>query len=260
MRKDMAKKLCERPRVGSGYERAQKGRMKIRVQDLDVYEEEDGTVMMDTDEGEIARPMSRRRYGNKELNENLKPLYRFVDAQVNRPWDKVYSEIREHVRVDSAVQLHILQHLDFYVEGQNGGLYEDEETKRIYREDTSILRRGSELMPGDLYVHPRTGILRRYNKKKQVPKRLDKDIVREISSQTFYCKINGFWYEVRYSKPVRIENFTKKFFYFGHPDFLVKKVWNFDKRTYVPSSLLEYSKRQLPKNILKKYGLKNERK
>jgi len=52
----------------------------------------------------------------KELNENLAPFYRFLDKQVGRPWNNVYSEIREQINANSAVQLHILQHLDQHVE------------------------------------------------------------------------------------------------------------------------------------------------
>ena len=51
------------------------------------------------------------RSSNKELNENLAPLYRFVQSQVGRPWNKIYSEIREFTNSNNTVQQHVLDHL-----------------------------------------------------------------------------------------------------------------------------------------------------
>lgn len=36
---------------------------------------------------------SRGRNGSKMLGDNLNPLYRWLDKQVNRPWNNVYSEL-----------------------------------------------------------------------------------------------------------------------------------------------------------------------
>src|ERR1700736_4653085 len=55
------------------------------------------------------------RGGRKELNENLAPLRRYLERQVGRPWNKVYSEIARHLRVDSAVQQHVREHLRDFV-------------------------------------------------------------------------------------------------------------------------------------------------
>lgn len=57
----------------------------------------------------------RMHYEGKQLNENLTPLKRFLRAQVGRPWDKVYSEINEHVKVKNTVQAHIRQHIDNFI-------------------------------------------------------------------------------------------------------------------------------------------------
>jgi hypothetical protein len=51
----------------------------------------------------------------KGLNENLAPLRRFLRSNVGRPWDKVFAEICEHLNFDSAVQLHIWQHIRWEV-------------------------------------------------------------------------------------------------------------------------------------------------
>jgi hypothetical protein len=98
MREDMARVIVERPRLGGG--RTRKGRA-IAFDDLPAQEG------------------MRRRYGRfgdrKMLNENLAPLRRYLDRQVGRPWDAVYSEIARHLRPDNAVQQHVRDHLADFV-------------------------------------------------------------------------------------------------------------------------------------------------
>jgi hypothetical protein len=55
------------------------------------------------------------RGDRKQLNENLAPLRRYLERQVGRAWNKVYSEIAQHLRVDSAVQQHVRDHLRDFV-------------------------------------------------------------------------------------------------------------------------------------------------
>jgi hypothetical protein len=51
----------------------------------------------------------------KGLNENLAPLLRYLLSNVGRPWDKVFGEICRRINVNSAVQLHIWQHVRQFV-------------------------------------------------------------------------------------------------------------------------------------------------
>ncbi|MCU0865995.1 MAG: hypothetical protein MUC36_19600 [Planctomycetes bacterium] len=73
------------------------------------------------DEGESppvvigVRRDARLRGGQKELNENLRPLQRYLHAQVGRPWDDVWSEICSHVKLTSAVQKHVRDHIPDFV-------------------------------------------------------------------------------------------------------------------------------------------------
>lgn len=95
---------------------------------------------------------SRRRGGTKYLNENLAPLRRFLRSRVGQPWNKVYSEISEHLRSDNAVQQHVRDHLDDFVARQVEWV--DGELRRRDRR----WRRG--FRNGVLYVCPKTGLLR----------------------------------------------------------------------------------------------------
>ena len=120
MREDMSRVIVERPRFRPT---PRKGR-PLPLDDLPCHQG------------------MRRPYvlaGNpKELTENLAPLRRYLERQVGRPWDKVYSEIARHLRIDSAVQQHVRDHLgDFVAFGA---------AERRFRR---------------LYVDPRTGILKR---------------------------------------------------------------------------------------------------
>jgi hypothetical protein len=42
-------------------------------------------------------------WGAKQFNENLAPLRRYLERQIGRPWDKIYSGIAAHLRVHSTV-------------------------------------------------------------------------------------------------------------------------------------------------------------
>ncbi|QJW93625.1 hypothetical protein [Frigoriglobus tundricola] len=107
MRADMGKVLVERPRLGrwrgaSRPVKGYRGRLKKCLDAGDPPPQYEGI---------------KRRYGagTKSFNEHLGPLRRFLDANVGRPWDKVYSEICQHVDRGNVVQKHILTHLFEYV-------------------------------------------------------------------------------------------------------------------------------------------------
>ena len=128
------------------------------------------------------------------FSENLRPLRRYLDAQVGRPWDKVYAEIRRFVDADSAVQLHILQHLydDLAVRvrrDDNGVLWYQERWGRPGRIDA---RRGP-----DLYVCPDTGLIRRVKRRRMpdVPPP-PPDHLPGTGPDHEYRELAGQWYEV----------------------------------------------------------------
>ncbi|MDR3634428.1 MAG: hypothetical protein P4L84_11535 [Isosphaeraceae bacterium] len=146
MREDMAKVIVERPRYGSGDQGTPKGARR-RLQRLER-------------EGLPSHEGMRRRWRGcaKSLNEHLGPLRRYLDSQVGRPWNKVFSEICAHINRNSAVQDHVRDHVEDYVVrhvilidgvpcfGEGGWAY-----GRPLREQSWRL----------WYVCPRTGLLRR---------------------------------------------------------------------------------------------------
>ena len=96
MRSDMDKVLVERPRRGG--HGARKGRLP---RDPELAPRFLGLRRQIKEHGDY-----------KELNENLAPLRRFLERQLNRPWNNVYSEIRARIDVGNTVQAHVLTHID----------------------------------------------------------------------------------------------------------------------------------------------------
>jgi hypothetical protein len=141
MRPDMHKVIVERPRRGSrGPFRSAVGRRNVALEDLP------------SKEGLQKRYLGRDL---RALNEHLAPLKRFLRKQVGRPWNKIYCEIAARLRPASAVQQHVRDHIWDYVErhvtiGPDGVVYH---RPRFGPPEPWPLRQG------DLYVHPKTGIL-----------------------------------------------------------------------------------------------------
>lgn len=101
MRKDMSEIIIERPRYGHR-DGDGKGRYRSKLR-------------TDPDCFALKEPMWRRGH-TKSLNENLAPLRRFLLRRVGRPWDAVWSELREHLSPNSTVQKHVYDHVLQYVE------------------------------------------------------------------------------------------------------------------------------------------------
>jgi hypothetical protein len=97
MRDDMARVIVERPRIPAF---SRKG----RTRPLEELPHHEGMRRGHAERGE-----------RKTLNENLQPLRRYLERQVGRPWDKVYSEIAAGLRVTNTVQQHVRDHLRDFV-------------------------------------------------------------------------------------------------------------------------------------------------
>jgi len=144
MRSDMQKVIVERPRFLRARWKNKKTALRLtNQQNTDAF-----TSGEDYDSGPTRASSSRHE---KSLNENLAPLERYLKRQVGRPWNKVYSEIRERIDARSALGLHVLQHLEGYVATntflKDGQVFE-------YR------RFGWVEEVRGLYVHPASGLLR----------------------------------------------------------------------------------------------------
>lgn len=180
MRTDMYKVIVERPRIGGRFA------SERRVDDLD--------------ESPRCEGLRQRHRQRKWLNENLRPLQRFLAAQVGRPWDKVYADICERIDRRNTVQQHIHQHLSDFVAVRvvdiDGVLHS---TGRWGNPEPLHGRWGTRY-----YVCPRTGLLcenkqraqarREWNAQhKAASKRPERRVLSAL--QQLHC-VDGLWYAV----------------------------------------------------------------
>lgn len=174
MRPDMHKVIVERPRRGSRMTNVKTGARYspalIRTA-MDQLEDFDGGGCRHP--GHVA--------DGKALNENLAPLRRFLERQVGRPWDKVYSEIRAGIDTRSAIGLHVMQHLPDMVQGVSGSRFG---------------------FAARLYIDNRTGLLRRSRRDRPTwwdrrPDERESNYVHE-GPLLDYVKEDGVWYRVEY--------------------------------------------------------------
>lgn len=196
MRKDMAKVIVERPRSGRKAAGLRPGRTEALVDD-------DGEPVRAV---RLARKPEKPEPKTKRLNETLNPLKRYLASNAGRPWDKVYSEISAHLKPSSTVQQHVRDHLDDFVATKT----------RMKGGEVMVTRRfgGERPLREDwclYYVHPRTGLLRKNDKRKNwsAQARLAKaaaDIelakrMRVIDAKTqLHLLDDGGWWEVKLAK------------------------------------------------------------
>jgi len=146
VRADMAKVIVERPRKkGCAWHKPKGYQRQLRRYGAD------GPPCR---EGIKACWQGRTKY----LNEHLGPLRRYLDKQVGRPWNKVFSEICAHIDRSSAVQDHVRDHVEDYVTTHViliEGVLCNGEGGRYYGMPLHQFR------SRPWYVCPRTGLLRR---------------------------------------------------------------------------------------------------
>jgi hypothetical protein len=134
------------------------------------------------------------------LNENLAPLRRYLERQVGRPWNKVYSEIAAGLRVTNTVQQHVRDHVSDFVELR---------PRRGIRTRYSVfyeLEGRVALWHQPLYVDPRDGILKRTDRLPEEKARRRREAARNrrkppveriaIATDRELRLIDGVWYEL----------------------------------------------------------------
>jgi hypothetical protein len=187
MRSDMAKVIVERPRHGlrqkcaKGYKKAWQ---RLAHED---WPKREGIYA--------------HKGHTKHFNEHLGPLRRFLEKQVGRPWDKVFAEICQHIRVDSAVQCHVRDHVFDFVE------IHVVEVDGIMCHGSGW-KIGTPLHAGgrwkQFYVCPRTGLLRKLKARSTKSTQLPVEQV-AIDEMHEYRLMDGHWYLVEY-RPVTVDS------------------------------------------------------
>lgn len=176
MRADMAKVIVERPRYGSSSPAMKKGYLKT-LQTTPIEDQPRHEPML-----------GRWRGMDRQLNEHLGPMRRFLRSQIGRPWNKVHQELCEHVSFDNAVQKHILAHIDQFVESH------------VTCKNGQLVRIGYgrpwPLSVGQMYVCPTSGLLKIVppTTRRTQPKKLT---LSAGARHSICLWRNGVWYSVR---------------------------------------------------------------
>jgi hypothetical protein len=183
MRADMHKVVVERPRYGSRRTNRKWGQRLSFVPDAD-YD----------DQLKFVSSSRRRQYGPdcKWFSDVLGPLKGFLHRNVGRPWDKVYSELRNGLDVRKVTGRHIFDHLKLMVE-----------TDCSIGVDRKVYSGDGRYSVDGFYVHPKNGLLcfvptqsARQRKKERLLQQ-DIDEVR-LDRCHSYKRIDDLWYYVAY--------------------------------------------------------------
>jgi hypothetical protein len=262
MRDDMSKVIVERPRWGS--------RMRSR----------DGRLHRASEDVPAKIGMKQGHWVRKHFSENLAPLKRWLTSQVNRPWDKVYAEISEHIDRRNTVQDHIFTHIESFVDIRTRMIGGRVCVLDSYGQPAGTL----ESAGARLYVHPVTGLLLRNRHYMGWQKRRERDresekakiesVRRYVGENELLMCLDGIWYFVVLAQPAApipviadARESATRFRYPTHWDVVRKRsvtaYWDrgaYDSalRLYGNGHVYAKSKRQLSAKELKQYRLTNE--
>ncbi len=200
MREDMFKVIVERPRWGRKYA----AKSKLRYDKVPDRKRATGRRMV----------LEHRGY-TKDLNENLAPLRRYLNKQVGRPWNKVYSEICVSLDTGSTVKQHVRDHLSDFILTRVGIARDGSFYATNHWGDPTAPQRWW----ADLYVDPRDGLIKRTEKlcrklgvthyretlrsdrkRRAAGWRHDHNL-RRLNEMRFLVKVKGCWFQVDTSHP-----------------------------------------------------------
>ena len=179
----MHKVVVERERHGSTQRNRKWGQRLAFVPDAD-YD----------DQPKFVSSSRGRQYGHhhKWFSDVLGPLEGFLRGNLGRPWDKVFSELRQGLDVRKVTGRHIFEHLEWMVE-----------TDCWIGADRKVYAPSQGWEVSGFYVHPRTGLLcfkqipSARERKKQRLLRQEIDEIRFDCARSFKL-IDGQWYFVLY--------------------------------------------------------------
>ncbi len=188
MRDDMKKVLVTTPRVGSSW----RNQEVLNLRRQKITEEYDGPQRASM------KPSHQRYTERKQLNENLNPLIRYLRKNCGRPWDKVYSEIKDKNPLGNAVTEHIYQHLFDFVE-----------LNPVFKDKVPYTNHGKYPIYENgwpaFYING-VGILVRSKHKRPKYKKPHNPRIVKLDDESFLIQReeDKVWFMIRYAKPIKI--------------------------------------------------------
>jgi hypothetical protein len=173
MRKYFAKKLVERRRGGNYTTKVKGANRDLQREPL---------------EERATHESMRAAYkgDRKESHEHLAPLRRYLQSQVGRLWDHVYSDLSHAARQDSINGRKLMDSLRWEVD------------QTVQLVDGKLIGRwGYTVGGGELFVHPENGLLTRAEsrpRRRWRPRAQFDAVVVDVSHR--YLKLDGIWFFV----------------------------------------------------------------
>lgn len=202
----------------------------------------------------IKRPHTCR----KGLTDLLGPLKRWLQSQVGRPWNDVYSEACAVIKPDSIIRAHVKTHLLQFVERHT--FMHD---KKVCILDTGYPGRGiipvTERRYGWnlFFVHPESGLLCATPQKSWKTLRAERRLARAETFRWLDCnfalkQIDGIWFTCQF----RVVSDEGPFKAYDHA--LGQQVGRGGLLRCDSQYLHCIGKRQLSRRELRRYGLRND--
>jgi hypothetical protein len=191
----------------------------------------------------------------KWFSDLLGPLRRWLQSQVGRSWNDVYSEACAVIKPDSIIRAHVKTHLLEFVERHT--FMHDGEVCILDTSHRGGVKPVTEIgwRRSLFFVHPDTGLLEVIPKvsKRSWRARESKSPITEfwIGKDISRRKIHGLWFECHFERPVNVR-------YEAYDHALERVVKRDDLSRHHHRYLLCVHKRQLSSRELGKYGLRNE--
>lgn len=183
MREDMHKVVVERERYGSSRKNRKWGKRIAFASDAE-----------HDDQPKFVSSGRKRQYGShcKWFTDVLGPLTGFLQSNVGRPWNKVYSELRQGLDVRKVTGRHIFDHLERMVE-----------TDCVIGADRKVYAGPHGWNVTGFYVHPKSGLLSfvpRQSARERKKEELSRQTIDEIrlDRARSYKLIEGQWYDIAF--------------------------------------------------------------
>jgi hypothetical protein len=189
MRSDMGRVVIERPRTGSSNESPKVRHFPGRIDEDGDY---DGLIRLPSSPNKINGFLPKIL--EKNFTDLLGPLRRYLQKNVGRPWDKIYSEATESLKSGGWGVQHVF--VNHFLGEVDREVYWDESGKLFSHRHSNRFRQWPVT---GFYVNPRTGLLchakrQRYDKQ---PDRKEPDQVR-LKNGANCVRIKGLWFVAHY--------------------------------------------------------------
>lgn len=199
MRKDMHRVLTERPRVG-GWGKSKKDKFERH------YDRSNGED--DSPKRMGIRKVHKACGNEKSFADLIGPLYRLIESNIGRKWDKVYSEIARGLNSRSTVHRHLLDHVEWIVAtktyvGADNKLWEavkgSSPSKLADTSDGTVFVDSYRFRYRKYFVDS-DGILRKIKFIKLAPKPKKKHFIKVDAMHYYIRNEKEIWFHVEFDK------------------------------------------------------------